>query len=177
MRALILVGLLLILPIAVNAETLNYLGEGVPAHPTYTSYTGSNAGSSRWDYVYSIGGWSADTLTWAVVCPVTPVAHWQSSGWSYTYYNSIPWLGEKLAEVQGKPGIVWAYTDGADAPDYFHFQTDIAGPGIPTLQTYDGDGWTGGKTTSANPEPGSIALLCLAVGAGTMWRRRRASRK
>lgn len=193
---LIALVIMLLVPVAAHADLLTYLGEDGTTGSEIDAYGGPNGDDGLWDYVYQItasGPPFTITGIWGVACPVAPVAHWErAAAWTYRYFsaadggipNFVP-LGiglnqaawNKLSDLwiqSGTPGIVWYATNG-DFPsisgDAFHFQSTAS----PTTQRYDGDGWNNETTTSASPEPGSILLLCMMVGAGGLWRRRRVS--
>lgn len=171
--AILLTAALLYMPIVALADTLNYSGE---TPDTGYETAGTDRSDSYWDYVYSISDWSGmDTLRWAIVCPVEPVANWQSALWTYEYYSEadggIPDL-PSLEDVVGQPGIVWNKETGAQDANYFHFQTELRDS--PVKQPYDGAAsWTDLTEYSASPEPASMVLSALALGAVILRRRRR----
>lgn len=190
MRVFVIAALILMLvPVVAQADVLSYLGEDGTSGNGIDGYHGTNSSNSLWDYVYSITSAGPVTGIWAVVCPVAPVAHWETADWNYLYYSVAdggipaatpagiaPTAWAKISELYasaGTPGIVW-YSTGTTAPNLFHFQTNS--DAYPVVQRYDGDSWTNGEVMSASPEPGSIVLLCMMVGAGGLWRRRRKTR-
>ncbi len=180
MRTLVATMVLAMIPVLAVADTLNYTGETT----SYTSYSGTNASSTAWDYVYSIQDWPGYGATprWGIVTGIAP--DWiydqtgAATGWAATYYTDIPEL-HGLNDIWHKAGIVWQATSpSSGSPDYFHFQTAITGPGFPVHQLYDGDGSNfqnkSSQVYSANPEPGTLGLMCLVFAAGQLWRKRRA---
>jgi hypothetical protein len=160
-------------------ETTDYISgptSGAPADAI------NNSSTDLWDYVYTIPNWNPfQTPNWAVVVPVRPVDHYETTGWEYTYWSEadggIPsgLLGINDPAVIGQPGIVWSNGSGESA-DYFHFQTGQQFS--PVQQPFDGDSWANGQTIySANPEPCSLLLLGLATVGGEFWRRRKAHQR
>jgi len=149
-----------------------------------TSYTGSNASSTLWDFVYNISGWATTgghTDVWGIIAPPgttanQPATLYVTSGWTGLWDSNVT-TGEYAGTFNGtgmigQAAFVWSWNGITDNASGFHFQSS----GEPALHYYYGGTSMGtdmgGGYEYSVPEPGTLLLTALGCLGLAAWRRR-----
>ncbi len=180
-RGLLVVALVCLTIGYAAADSLVYQGEA-PVGSGYpnegiSSYTGSNASGTLWDYVYDISGWTtgpSSVQQWGIEV-LTPIASgkiWSPAEWTATYYPVVPSDMGGFDTLWGKMAVIWVAGINAQVAEGFHFQSGLP----PVKLAYDSDrsAFLGDEWSASIPEPSTLLLAsALLLSAGIARRRRK----